>query len=65
MCGRVVATIPQVCTLAERRRITLPTVVAEIAILSGQWTATQRDTDFTLRARRVPDLANIDEFDRA
>lgn len=59
------ASARRLCTLAERGRITLPMVEAEIATLSDQWTATQRNGDFALLAEIMPDPASVDEFDRA
>ncbi|MDE7548330.1 RNA repair transcriptional activator RtcR family protein [Acetobacter fabarum] len=59
------ASARRLCTLAERGRITLPMVEAEIATLSGQWAATRRDGDFALLAELLPDPARVDEFDRA
>lgn len=59
------ASARRLCTLAERGRITLPMVEAEIGTLTRQWAATQRDGDLALLAEILPDPAGIDEFDRA
>ncbi|MFT9383122.1 MAG: RNA repair transcriptional activator RtcR family protein [Acetobacter orientalis] len=59
------ASARRLCTLAERGRITLPMVEAEIGTLSRQWAAMQRDGDLALLAEILPDPASIDEFDRA
>ncbi|MCE2576126.1 RNA repair transcriptional activator RtcR family protein [Komagataeibacter sp. FNDCR2] len=59
------ASARRLCTLAERGRITLPMVEAEVMTLSHQWAAVQRDGDLTLLAEILPDPAGVDEFDRA
>ncbi|WP_183480675.1 RNA repair transcriptional activator RtcR family protein [Komagataeibacter kakiaceti] len=59
------ASVRRLCTLAERGRITLPMVEAEILILSHQWAAVRQDGDLALLAGVLPDPAGVDEFDRA
>lgn len=59
------ASVRRLCTLAERGRITLPMVEAEITTLTRQWSALRRDGDFALLAEVLPDPARVDEFDRA
>ncbi|GBQ36357.1 transcriptional regulator [Komagataeibacter saccharivorans] len=59
------ASARRLCTLAERGRITLPMVEAEILALTQQWAAMRRDGDMALLAEVLPDPTNVDEFDRA
>jgi transcriptional regulatory protein RtcR len=59
------ASAHRMAVLAERGRITVPMVEAEIATLTGQWSAAIADLDETLLAEVVPDAAGLDEFDRA
>ncbi len=54
----------RMAVLAERGRITLPMVEAEIATLSDQWAASRADGDLALLQTLLPGVA-LDEFDRA
>ncbi|TQM90488.1 RNA repair transcriptional activator RtcR family protein [Roseinatronobacter monicus] len=59
------ASVHRMATLAERGRITLPMVQAEIARLRTQWAVSQSDPDAALLAKVLPDPDAFDEFDRA
>lgn len=59
------ASAHRMAVLAERGRITVPMVEAEIAILTDQWTAATADLNATLLAEVVPNVVLLDEFDRA
>lgn len=58
------ASAHRMAVLAERGRITLPMVEAEIATLRAQWQAADADADAALLQSVLPD-AELDEFDRA
>ena len=58
------ASAHRMAVLAERGRITLPMVEAEIAALQGQWHAAKADGDAALLQAVLPG-AMLDEFDRA
>ena len=51
--------------LAQRGRITVPMVEAEIATLTDQWSAATADLDEALLAELLPDAVGLDEFERA
>lgn len=59
------ASVHRMAVLAERGRITTPMVENEIATLTGQWRAAERDTDAALLAGVLDDPGRLDEFDRA
>ncbi len=59
------ASAHRMAVLAERGRITVPMVEAEIATLADQWRAATADLDSALLAEVVPDALRLDEFDRA
>jgi len=58
------ASAHRMAVLAERGRITLPMVEAEIATLRAQWDAAHADGDAALLQSVMPGAA-LDEFDRA
>lgn len=58
------ASAHRMTVLAERGRITLPMVEAEIGALCGQWDAAHADGDAALLQSVLPGAA-LDEFDRA
>ncbi len=58
------ASAHRMAVLAERGRITLPMVEAEIATLCAQWQAADADGDAALLQAVLPGMA-LDEFDRA
>ena len=64
-CRDLSASVRRLCTLAERGRITLLMVEAEIMVLRHQWAAVALDGDLALLAEVLPDPAGVDEFDRA
>ncbi|GBR09267.1 sigma 54-interacting transcriptional regulator [Asaia siamensis] len=59
------ASITRLCTLAERGRITLPMVDAEIALLREQWRALALDPDQALLDSCCDAPDAVDPFDRA
>lgn len=59
------ASAHRMAVLAERGRVTVPMVEAEMAVLQAQWRAAEADTDAWLLAEVVEDPAALDEFDRA
>ncbi|MGL4235374.1 RNA repair transcriptional activator RtcR family protein [Tabrizicola sp.] len=59
------ASAHRMAVLAERGRVTLAMVEAEIATLQAQWRAAEADTDNGLLAEVVADPETLDEFDRA
>ncbi|SMO69802.1 RNA repair transcriptional activator RtcR family protein [Paracoccus laeviglucosivorans] len=59
------ASAHRMAVLAERGRITVPMVEAEIATLIEQWNSATADLDEVLLAEVLPDSARLDEFDRA
>lgn len=59
------ASVHRLCTLAERGRVTLTMIDAEIQLLTQQWRDTTPDSDLTLLAQVLPDAGQIDAFDRA
>ncbi|WP_112312300.1 RNA repair transcriptional activator RtcR family protein [Pseudogemmobacter bohemicus] len=59
------ASVHRLAVLAERGRITVPMVEAEIALLQAQWQAAGADGDRALLTAIVQDPDSIDEFDRA
>ncbi|WP_374393763.1 RNA repair transcriptional activator RtcR family protein [Tabrizicola sp.] len=54
----------RMAVLAERGRVTLAMVGAEIATLTGQWAAMAADPDADLLAEVLPAAVVLDEFDR-
>ncbi|AGT08811.1 RNA repair transcriptional activator RtcR family protein [Paracoccus aminophilus] len=58
------ASAHRMAVLAERGRITLPMVEAEIATLRSQWDAATSDRDAALLRAVLPGI-ELDEFDRA
>lgn len=58
------ASAHRMAVLAERGRITLPMVEAEIMVLHDQWRAAEADSDATLLQSVLPGVT-LDEFDRA
>jgi transcriptional regulatory protein RtcR len=58
------ASAHRMAVLAERGRITLPMVEAEIVTLCAQWQAADADGDAALFQALLPGVA-LDEFDRA
>jgi transcriptional regulatory protein RtcR len=54
----------RMAVLAERGRVTLAMVEAEIALLSAQWSAAGADPDADLLSAVLPDPAVLDLFDR-
>lgn len=58
------ASAHRMAVLAERGRITLAMVEAEIAILKDQWCASGTDPDGELLSQVLPDAAALDLFDR-
>ena len=54
----------RLAVLAERGRVTLAMVEAEIALLADQWAAAGADADADLLSSTVPDAAALDLFDR-
>ncbi|PZX44502.1 transcriptional regulatory protein RtcR [Roseinatronobacter thiooxidans] len=58
------ASAHRMATLAERGRITLPMVQAEISRLRAQWAAARQDADAALLADVLQDPDALDEFDR-
>lgn len=54
----------RLAVLAERGRVTLAMVEAEIALLSAQWSAAGTDPDADLLSGVLPDYASLDLFDR-
>ncbi|MDQ7774677.1 MAG: RNA repair transcriptional activator RtcR family protein [Paracoccus aminovorans] len=59
------ASAHRMAVLAERSRITVGMVEAEIATLAAQWSAASRDGDQAVLAEVLDDPALLDEFDRA
>ena len=59
------ASAHRMAVLAERGRITLAMVEAEIAALQAQWQAAETDSDGALLAEVMPDPSVLDAFDRA
>ncbi len=55
----------RMAVLAERGRVTVPMVEAEIAALTGQWAAASSDTDGAVLAEVLAEPQKLDEFDRA
>lgn len=54
----------RLAVLAERGRVTLAMVEAEITLLAAQWSAAGADLDGDLLAEVLPDPAGLDLFDR-
>ena len=54
----------RLAVLAERGRVTLAMVEAEIALLNAQWSAAGTDLDADLLSGVLPDLVSLDLFDR-
>ena len=59
------ASTHRMAVLAQRGRITVPMVEAEIATLTDQWSAATADLDEALLAELLPDAVGLDEFERA
>lgn len=59
------ASIHRLHVLAERGRVTLAMVEAEILTLTQQWQSTRHDGDHALLSEVLPDPDCLDEFDRA